>query len=732
MLQNKNGSSPSIIYYPPSTIYLFVNSQYNMSSTFLNTPIEYLKSVGPQKAEILKKELRIFKYADLLAFYPFRYVDRTKFYKVKEINADLPFVQLRGKITNTKMVGVKRAQRFVATFADETGSLELVWFQGAKWIAEKIKPHVTNEYIVFGRPSVFNGIFNISHPEIDPVSAENTTFASTLQAVYNSTEKLKSRSLDSKGIARLQKSLVLLIKNNIPETLSNAVLERFQMLSREEAVKQIHFPQNPEMLKKAEFRLKFEELFFIQLKLLKQKGLREKTFRGFVFSKVGDYFNNFYNNYLPFQLTNAQKRVIKEIRLDMGSGKQMNRLLQGDVGSGKTLVALMNILICMDNGFQACLMAPTEILANQHFETISKLLKPLNINVGLLTGSKKVKERRVIHEQLQNGEMQILIGTHALLEDVVQFKNIGLVVIDEQHRFGVAQRAKMWNKNTQSPHMLIMSATPIPRTLAMTLYGDLDVSVIDELPPGRKPIQTVHRFDTHRDRVFGFMKDQIALGRQIYVVYPLIKESEKMDYKDLMDGFESISRAFPLPKYNVSVVHGQMKADAKDFEMQRFVRGETNIMVATTVIEVGVDVPNASAMVIESAERFGLSQLHQLRGRVGRGAEQSYCILMTSFKLSHDGKLRMDTMVRTNDGFEIADVDLKLRGPGDMSGTIQSGVLDLNIADLAKDAQILHAARNMAIELLSEDPNLENPENSNIAYQFAITNNSRTNWSRIS
>jgi ATP-dependent DNA helicase RecG len=703
-----------------------------MSSTFLNTPIEYLKSVGPQKAEILKKELRIFKYADLLAFYPFRYVDRTKFYKVKEINADLPFVQLRGKITNTKMVGEKRAQRFVATFADETGSLELVWFQGAKWIAEKIKPHVTNEYIVFGRPSVFNGIFNISHPEIDLVSAENTTFASSLQAVYNSTEKLKSRSLDSKGIARLQKSLVLLIKKNIPETLSNAIIERFQMLSREEAVKQIHFPQNPEMLKKAEFRLKFEELFFIQLKLLKQKGLREKTFRGFVFSKVGDYFNNFYNNYLPFQLTNAQKRVIKEIRLDMGSGKQMNRLLQGDVGSGKTLVALMNILICMDNGFQACLMAPTEILANQHFETISKLLKPLNINVGLLTGSKKVKERRVIHEQLQSGEMQILIGTHALLEDVVQFKNIGLVVIDEQHRFGVAQRAKMWNKNTQSPHMLIMSATPIPRTLAMTLYGDLDVSVIDELPPGRKPIQTVHRFDTHRDRVFGFMKDQIAIGRQIYVVYPLIKESEKMDYKDLMDGFESISRAFPLPKYNVSVVHGQMKAEAKDFEMQRFVRGETNIMVATTVIEVGVDVPNASAMVIESAERFGLSQLHQLRGRVGRGAEQSYCILMTSFKLSHDGKLRMDTMVRTNDGFEIADVDLKLRGPGDMSGTIQSGVLDLNIADLAKDAQILHAARNMAIELLSEDPNLENPENSNIAYQFAITNNSRTNWSRIS
>lgn len=703
-----------------------------MSSTFLNTPIEYLKNVGPQKAELLKKELHIFKYADLLAFYPFRYVDRTRFYKVNEINADLPFVQLRGKITQTKMVGVKRAQRFVATFTDDTGSMELIWFQGAKWISEKIKPHPHHEYIVFGRPAVFNGNFNISHPEIDLVSADNTTFASALQAVYNSTEKLKSRSLDSKGIARLQKGLHVFIKKNIPETLSNAILERFQMLSREEAVKQIHFPQNPEMLRNAEFRLKFEELFFIQLKLLKQKGFREKLVRGFVFSKVGDFFNNFYTNYLPFELTNAQKRVIKEIRLDMGSGKQMNRLLQGDVGSGKTLVALMNILICMDNGFQACLMAPTEILATQHFETISRLLKPLNINVGLLTGSKKVKERRLIHEQLQSGEMQILIGTHALLEDTVQFKNIGLVVIDEQHRFGVAQRAKMWGKNTQSPHMLIMSATPIPRTLAMTLYGDLDVSVIDELPPGRKPIQTVHRFDTNRDRVFGFMKEQIAMGRQIYVVYPLIKESEKMDYKDLMDGYESIARAFPLPGYTISIVHGQMKADAKEYEMQRFARGETNIMVATTVIEVGVDVPNASAMVIESAERFGLSQLHQLRGRVGRGAEQSYCILMTSYKLSHDGKLRMDTMCRTNDGFEIADVDLKLRGPGDMAGTIQSGVLDLNIADLAKDAQILHAARNMVIELLSEDPNLEKPENNNIACQFAMTNNSRTNWSRIS
>jgi ATP-dependent DNA helicase RecG len=703
-----------------------------MSSNFLNTPIEYLKSVGPQRAELLKKELHIFKYSDLLTYYPFRYVDRTKFYKVNEINADLPYVQLRGKIRHTEMVGVKRAQRFVATFVDETGKLELVWFQGAKWIAEKTKPHLTNEYVVFGKPSAFNGKFNIAHPEIEIVSEENTTLASALQAVYNSTDKLKTRSLDTKGIAKLQRALVLLIKNNIPETLSKEIIDRYQLMSKEDAIRQIHFPQNPDMLKKAEFRLKYEELFFIQLKLLKQKGLREKTYRGFVFPKVGEYFNNFYNDHLPFELTGAQKRVIKEIRLDMGSGKQMNRLLQGDVGSGKTLVALMNMLIALDNGFQACLMAPTEILANQHFETVSELLKPLNISIGLLTGSKKVKERRILHEALQNGEMKILIGTHALFEDVVQFKNLGLVVIDEQHRFGVAQRAKMWAKNTQPPHVLIMSATPIPRTLAMTLYGDLDVSVIDELPPGRKPIQTSHRFDSHRDRVFGFMKEQIVLGRQIYIVYPLIKESEKMDYKDLMDGYESIVRAFPQPKYQVSIVHGQMKADAKDYEMQRFVKGETNIMVATTVIEVGVNVPNASVMIIESAERFGLSQLHQLRGRVGRGADQSYCILMTSHKLSADGKLRMDTMCRTNDGFEIADVDLKLRGPGDMAGTMQSGVLDLNIADLVKDAQILHTARNMAIELLSEDMNLEKPENAPIAYQYSMMNSNRTNWSRIS
>lgn len=701
-------------------------------SNFLNTPIEYLKSVGPAKAELLKKELRIFKYVDLLTYYPFRYVDRTKFYKVREINPELAYVQLRGKIIHTEMVGAKKAQRFVAIFSDGTAKLELVWFQGAKWIAEKLKPHFTNEYVVFGKPTVFNGKINIAHAEVELVSEENTVLASAMQAVYNSTDKLKNRSLDTKGISRMQRQLIQLIKNNIPETLSSSICSAYKLMSREEALKEIHFPQSPEHLRKAEFRLKFEELFFVQLKLLKQKVARQKNYQGFVFSKVGEYFNAFYTNYLPFELTNAQKRVIKEIRLDMGSGKQMNRLLQGDVGSGKTLVALMNMLISLDNGFQACLMAPTEILANQHFETISKLVEPLNLKVGLLTGSKKTKARKLLHQQLQTGEMHILIGTHALFEDSVQFKNLGLVVIDEQHRFGVAQRAKMWNKNTQPPHVLIMSATPIPRTLAMTLYGDLDVSLIDELPPGRKPIQTVHRFDNHRDRVFGFMREQIALGRQVYVVYPLIKESEKMDYKDLMDGYESIVRAFPLPSYNVSIVHGQMKADAKEYEMQRFIRGETQIMVATTVIEVGVNVPNASVMVIESSERFGLSQLHQLRGRVGRGADQSYCILMSSYKLSSDGKLRMETMCRTNDGFEIAEVDLKLRGPGDMSGTMQSGVLDLKIADLAKDAHVLQLSRNTATELIAEDPNFENPQNASIAYQFAMMNTHQTNWSRIS
>lgn len=701
-----------------------------MSETFLDTPIEYLKGVGPNRAELLKKELRVFTFYDLLTQYPFRYVDRTKFYKVKDINVDLPYVQLRGKISRVEMAGKQRAKRFVAYFTDETGTMELVWFRGLKWIADKVKPNI--EFVIFGKPTIFNNKFNIAHPEIEEVSDENTRLASALQPVYNTTELMKNKGLDSRGLYKLIKALIANINKNIPETLSDELLTEYKFISRELAFKNIHLPGSPEALQRAEYRLKFEELFFIQLRLLRLKVIRSKNFKGFIFSKVGDYFNNFYSNYLPFELTNAQKRVIKEIRSDMGSGKQMNRLLQGDVGSGKTLVALMTMLIAMDNGFQACIIAPTEILANQHYETISKMVEKLHIKVDLLTGSTKKSERKILHAQLQSGELHILIGTHALLEDEVLFQNLGLIVIDEQHRFGVAQRARMWKKNTQPPHVLIMSATPIPRTLAMTLYGDLDVSVIDELPPGRKPISTSHKYDSQRLRVFGFMKEQITLGRQIYVVYPLIEESEKLDLKNLMDGYESVVRAFPPPEYRVSIVHGKMKASDKDFEMQRFVKGETHIMVATTVIEVGVNVPNASVMVIENAERFGLSQLHQLRGRVGRGADKSYCILLTSFKLSAESKVRIETMVRTNDGFEIAEVDLRLRGPGDLAGTQQSGVVDLKISDLVKDAQILLLARNAATALLANDPNIERPANARIANQYVLINQSKTNWSRIS
>ena len=715
------------------------------SLSFLETPIEYLKGVGPQRAELLKKELGIYTYNDLLTFYPFRYVDRTKFYKIKEVHPDLPYVQLRGTLNRVEIVGAKKGKRLIAYLKDDTGGIELVWFQGIKWLQEKLSSRIPSEkanteFVVFGKPNLYNHKINIPHPEIDEVSEENTKLASALQAVYNTTEKLKLKGLDSRGIYRLQKTLSGLIRSKINETLSAKILNAIKLIPREEAFRNIHLPESPEKLKKAELRLKFEELFFIQLRLLKAKAVRQKTLAGFVFATVGDHFNNFYSAHMPFELTNAQKRVIKEIRKDIGSGKQMNRLLQGDVGSGKTLVAVMTILIALDNGFQACIMAPTEILANQHLETFSDLLKKMNIKIALLTGSTKSRDRRLLHEQLQNGEINILVGTHALLEDEVKFKNLGMVVIDEQHRFGVAQRAKMWKKGRSGesqrgaapPHILIMTATPIPRTLAMTLYGDLDVSVIDEMPPGRKPINTVHRFDTQRLRVFGFMKEQIQLGRQIYVVYPLIEESAKLDLKNLMDGYTSITLAFPLPYFKVSIVHGQMKTADKDFEMRRFVKGETQIMVATTVIEVGVNVPNSSVMIIENAERFGLSQLHQLRGRVGRGADQSYCVLMTSFKLSADAKLRIDTMVKTNDGFEIAEVDLRLRGPGDIAGTQQSGIADLRIADLAKDSQILKLARDAASQLLSEDPNFENPENLLVALQLAALNKNRPNWSRIS
>jgi ATP-dependent DNA helicase RecG len=710
-----------------------------MQTDFLDTPLSYLKTVGPQRALSLKAELHLSDFRDLLYYFPFRYVDRSKFYKVNEIDPEMPYVQIKGRITRFSTAGSGRSQRLIADFRDETGSVELIWFQGAQWVKNSIKPGL--EYVLQGRPTAFNGVINIPHPDLELLSMYEAAPEASLQPVYNSTEKLKTKGLDSKGIYKLIKILfaqlepMLLSREGehiLDENLSSELVSDLRLLSHRNAVYQIHFPKNLDLLKKAEFRLKFEDLFFPQIRMLSAKNNRTQTVRGHVFSTVGEYFNSFYRDKLPFELTNAQKRVIKEIRADMGSGKQMNRLLQGDVGSGKTLVALMCMLISMDNGYQSALMVPTEILAIQHYKSISELVEGLGISVKLLTGSTKTKERREIMEHLIDGRLHILIGTHALIEDDVKFQNLGFVVIDEQHRFGVEQRSKLWNKNTILPHVLIMTATPIPRTLAMTIYGDLDTSIIDEMPPGRKPIHTKHYFDSARLRLFGFMKEQIKLGRQIYVVYPLIEESEKMDYKDLMDGYESILRAFPRPAYQVSIVHGRMASQDKDFEMQRFVRGETQIMVATTVIEVGVNVPNASVMVIESAERFGLSQLHQLRGRVGRGAEQSFCIMMSSYKLSAEAKVRMDTMVRTNDGFEIADTDLKLRGPGDMAGTRQSGMEGMKIADLVKDSQILQLARASAIRVLAEDANLSSEMNKPIVKFLRELSKEKTNWSRIS
>jgi ATP-dependent DNA helicase RecG len=618
----------------------------------------------------------------------------------------------------------------VALLKDDSGIIELVWFKGVKWMEQKLIPGV--EYVVFGKPNYFNGKYNIPHPEIESLAEQAETIEEKLQPFYSSTEKLKSKGLDSKGIRKIMKNLLVQVQGHIHEVLSAELMKNLKLLPREEAILNIHFPVNPEILERARARLKFEELFFIQLNLLKLKLLRLEKINGHLFANVGDYFNSFFHNHLPFSLTGAQKKVIREIRKDIGSGKQMNRLLQGDVGSGKTLVALMSALIAIDNGFQACLMAPTEILANQHFNTISGMTKGLGLNVKLLKGSTRSQQRKVIREQLQSGELQLLIGTHALIEESVQFKNLGFVVIDEQHRFGVAQRAQLWKKNVLPPHVLVMTATPIPRTLAMTFYGDLDVSVIDELPPGRKPVKTIHFYDKDRLKLFGFLKKMIAQGRQVYVVYPLIHESEKLDLKDLHDGYESISRAFPLPDYAISIVHGKMKTHEKDYEMERFVKGETDIMVSTTVIEVGVDVPNASVMVIENAERFGLSQLHQLRGRVGRGAEQSYCILMSKVELTSDGRKRLQTMVRTSDGFEIAEADLRLRGPGDLHGTQQSGILDLKIADIVKDEKILKYARSEAVRILEKDPNLELDENQRMATHLKEINRSKTNWSLIS
>jgi ATP-dependent DNA helicase RecG len=698
---------------------------------YINTPIKFVKGVGPAKEGSFKSELCIYTLGDLLYYFPFRYIDRSKIYKISEIREEMPFVQIKGKLSNLQTLGSGRSSRLSVLLHDESGQIELIWFAGIKWIREKLV--YGKEYIVFGRPSLFNKRFNITHPEIEVINPEKKNLTNIkLQPFYNSSEKLTRRGLDSKGIAKIIYTALQGISGLIPETLPPLLLKKYRFVSREKALLAIHYPENLNQLEAARKRLKFEELFFIQLRLLKQKLIRTEKVKGHVFVKVGEKFNRFYEENLPFVLTDAQKKVMREIRADMGSGKQMNRLLQGDVGSGKTLVALLAMLLSVDNGFQACIMAPTEILAQQHFNGITKFLKGLDIEVELLTGSTKTKKRREIHEGLLNGKLQLLIGTHALIEDTVQFKELGFVVIDEQHRFGVAQRAKLWSKSLVPPHVLVMTATPIPRTLAMTLYGDLDYSVIDELPPGRKAIKTSHFYDKDRLKVFGFMRRQIEEGRQVYVVYPLIKESETLDLKDLEDGYESILRDFPRPKYQVSILHGKMKPADKDFEMARFVKGETQIMVSTTVIEVGVDVPNASVMVIENAERFGLSQLHQLRGRVGRGAEQSYCLLMSSFKLTSDGKKRLQTMAETSDGFVIADVDLKLRGPGNMHGTQQSGILDLKIADLAKDEKILKFAREKAIELLELDPHLSFTENKQTALELKKMEAKGKNWIEIS
>jgi len=677
----------------------------------LDTTIEFLKGVGPKRAEILQKELGIFTYAQLLEYYPFRYIDRTRFYKVSELHPELPYVQILGRITGKETIGEKHKKRIVARLTDETGSIDLVWFQSLKWVEENVMRGKV--YIAFGKPVVFNGSYSISHPELENYPRPSTLTGNlTLQPVYNTTEKLKKFTLESKGIQKLQSLVLEQCLQEIKETMPAYILDKYRLINRREALLNIHFPKDSTTLQHAQRRLKFEELFFIQLQLLSNKQFREMKFKGHLFSTVGERVNTFYKDILPFELTGAQKRVIKEIRTDTQRGIQMNRLVQGDVGSGKTVVALMSMLLANDNGFQACMMAPTEILARQHYHSIVSLLEGRLIKVDILTGNTTKKHRILLHQQLEAGEIDILIGTHALIEDKVIFKNLGLVVIDEQHRFGVEQRARLWRKNHIPPHILVMTATPIPRTLAMTLYGDLDVSIIDELPAGRKPIDTKHFYEGQRLRMFGFMKTEVAKGRQVYVVYPLIKESEKLDLLHLEAGIEQMRYQFPLPEYQISIVHGKMPNADKQFEMQRFIEGKTQIMVATTVIEVGVNVPNASVMIIENAERFGLSQLHQLRGRVGRGAEQSYCILMSGNKLSKEGRKRLETMVMTNNGFEISEIDLELRGPGDLSGTMQSGVLDLKLADLVKDQQILTEARNTVIEIFQQDPLLSLPENS--------------------
>jgi len=701
-----------------------------MQNTLLQTPIDYLKGVGPGRAEVLRKELGIQTYQDLIHLFPNRYIDRTRFYKISELQASNAEIQIVGQITGFKEMGQKRGKRLVATFRDDTGYLELVWFRGHKWIREQLKTHT--DYVIFGKINLFNGVFSMPHPDIELKSDYDKGLSKAIQPIYPSTEKLTNRGISNRVVCKMMEQLFLQLNGRFEESLSSEIIEHQKLISKSEALLNIHFPKTQHLLSLSQFRLKFEELFYIQLQLILKNIIHKSKIKGYRFETVGSYFNTFYKDHLPFELTNAQKRVLKEIRIDMGSNAQMNRLLQGDVGSGKTIVALMSMLIAIDNNFQAALMAPTEILSIQHYNGLKPFCDSIGVSIALLTGSSKTAARRVIHEKLESGALQILVGTHALLEDKVQFKNLGLAIIDEQHRFGVAQRSKLWKKNASPPHILVMTATPIPRTLAMSVYGDLDISVIDELPAGRKPIKTVHRYDSNRLKVIGFIRDEVAKGRQIYIVYPLINESETLDFKDLMDGYEGIVRDFPMPNYQVSMVHGQMKPADKEFEMERFIKGETQIMVATTVIEVGVNVPNASVMIIESAERFGLSQLHQLRGRVGRGSEQSYCILMTGSKLGDNSKTRMQTMVRTSDGFEIAEVDLRLRGPGDMMGTQQSGVLDLKIANIVKDKDILSLARHWAKKVLVADPKLIDKKHQPIAQTYIKMGKYKNIWNYIS
>jgi ATP-dependent DNA helicase RecG len=696
----------------------------------LENDISFLKGVGPARADQFRMELGIRTWEDLLMHYPFRYVDKSQVQKVRDVKSDAVAVQLQGTIVRLTELGEARAKRLVGIFQDETGTMELVWFKGARWLKSSLP--LNKPCLVYGKPTEFKGKFNIAHPEVEEIESSRMAAGVGLKPVYSTTEKMSNRGLNSNVIGKLTLQLCEEVRHEIPEVLPQELIQQYKLISRAEALVQLHAPANAEKLEQARRRLKFEELFFLQLQLLQTKLAGTVEQRGVVFEKVGELFNSFYKKHLPFELTGAQKRVVKEIRTDVMKGFHMNRLVQGDVGSGKTIVALMAILLAIDNGYQACLMAPTEILANQHYEGISQLLEPLGVRVELLTGSVKKKSRVPLMEDLKSGELKFIIGTHALIEPVVEFANLGLVVIDEQHRFGVAQRAALWKKAALPPHILVMTATPIPRTLAMTVYGDLDVSIIDELPPGRKPVNTQWHTDAYRLMLFEFIRQEIALGRQIYIVYPMIEESEKMDYKDLFDGYESMSRAFPSPQYFISIVHGRMKAEDRDFEMKQFIEKKTQIMVATTVIEVGVNVPNASVMVIESAERFGLSQLHQLRGRVGRGADQSYCILMTGHKLSDDTKLRMETMVRTTDGFEIAEVDLRLRGPGDLAGTAQSGVLQLRIADMVKDQQMMAAARNIANEWLTEDPNLSSESSTPIREELFRLKKKKSDWSGIS